>query len=240
MINTRLFLCSVCLFIPSLVSAQEDAAPFEISGVWMPTALGPDGNRYDKYPADMPFLPEIEAGLEDFEANFNPVVDDQTRSCLPYGMPYQMLGTAQYPIEVLESENQITIITELHNDVRRIYMDGREKPQGLLPTWMGFSVGFWEGDELVIETGGLREKGYPRPQSQQAVVHERIRLVDSDNAGPMLQLEVTINDPKVYSSPITVWNYFRRYPGLEMGEYFCSEDLWRQSLDEGAGDIPWR
>lgn len=221
--------------------AAESAAPFDLTGVWMPTSIGPDGERHQVFPDKLPYLPETEAGLAAYEAGYNPVVDDASRSCLPYGMPRQMLVRAQYPTEIIQTDDRITMIVELHNDVRRIYMDGRQKPSGLLPSFMGFSTGHWDGEELVIETSALRPGGYPDPKSTQMTVTEHLRLVDGGEAGDMIELKMIINDPVYYSAPYTATTYFRQYDGLEMGEYFCSEDLWRQNLDGRTGDyIPWR
>jgi len=235
------------LFIATLpilgacVPAQgaESTVP-DISGVWMPTAIGPDGERTRVLGDNVPYLPAITEAIAQFRANYNPVVDDASRSCLPYGMPRQMMVRAQYPMEVIQTDTAITLIFELHNDTREIHMDRRSFPQGLLPTWMGYSVGAWDGTELHVETRSMREHGYPDPQSPALRVQERVRLVDSEQAGTMLEWELTLFDPLTYSAPVVARNYFRRYPGLQMGEYFCSEDLWRQNLDGRSENIPWR
>lgn len=219
--------------------SSEPGIP-DISGVWMPTAIGPDGERAQVMDPDVPYLPEVREAMAAIRANYNPVVDDANRSCLPYGMPHQMVVRAQYPMEVIQTDDEITLVFELHNDTRHIHMDGRSFPQGLLPTWMGYSVGEWKNGELVVETRGMREHGYPDPQSLEMRVTERVRVVDSEAAGPMLEWELTYDDPLTYSRPVVARNYFRRYPDLQMGEYFCSEDLWRQNLDGRSEDIPWR
>lgn len=239
--------------IPALVAcgaeqATEASAPAasavpaapDISGVWMPTAIGPDGERTQVMAPNVPYLPEVSEAIAAFRANYNPVVDDAARSCLPYGMPRQMLVRAQYPMEVIQTDGEITLIFELHNDTRHIHLDARPFPQGLLPTWMGYSVGAWEDNELQVETRSMREHGYPDPQSTELRVTERVRVVESAEAGPMLEWELTLTDPRTYSAPVVARNYFRRYPDLQMGEYFCSEDLWRQNLDGRSENIPWR
>ena len=152
-----------------------------------------------------------------------------------------MLLRAQYPLEIIQTDSRITIVVELHNDVRRIFLDQRSVPVGMLPTWMGYSTGQWKNNELMIETSHIREKGLPRPQSPRLVVREQVRVVDGGDKGEMLEWQVTIDDPLIYSEPFTVTNYYRRYPNLEVGEYFCSGDLWQQNVDGRTGDyIPWR
>ena len=237
-ISRLLITCNVLLL--AVVAQADSGQPVDISGIWMPTVFAPDGSRTQRYPEPMPYLAKVQAGREAFRANYNAEVDDINRSCLPYGMPQQMLGRAQYPFEFIQTPGRLTILTELHNDLRRIYLDGRKAPEGLLPSWMGFSVGHWEKDELIIVTTDLREKSYPNPQSTEVVITERYRLVDSDDAGQMLELRLTIEDPNVFSQPVEARNYFRRYPDVQMGEYFCNEDLWRQNLDGREDAIPWR
>lgn len=219
--------------------AAQTAVP-DISGVWMPTAIGPDGQRVQVMDPDVPYVPEVSAMLAAVRENYNPVVDDSNRSCLPYGMPHQMMVRAQYPMEVIQTDDEIMLVFELHNDTRHIHMDGRSFPQGLLPTWMGYSVGEWKDGELHVETRAMRERGYPDPQSVQMRVEERVRVVESESAGQMLEWEMTLTDPLTYTEPVVARNYFRRYPDLQMGEYFCSEDLWRQNIDGRSEDIPWR
>jgi hypothetical protein len=150
-----------------------------------------------------------------------------------------MLTVAQYPTEIIQTEDRITILVELHNDVRRIYLDGRTPPDGLRPTWMGYSVGRWEGQSLVVTTTAIREQGLPRPQSRDLILQERFTLIEGQ-AGPMIELEITHEDPRIYSQPFTLKTYYRQYDGLEMGEYFCSEDVWRLNLDGNPSELPWR
>jgi hypothetical protein len=227
------------LLVCGAAQAAAPAVP-DISGVWMPTAIGPDGSRTQVTEANLPYRPEVAKAIADFRANYNPVVDDASRSCLPYGMPRQMMVRAQYPMEVIQTGAEITLIFELHNDSRHIHLDARPFPQGLLPSWMGYSVGAWKGGELQVETRAMREKGYPDPQSTELRVNERVRVVNSKDAGPMLEWELTLTDPRTFTAPVVARNYFRRYPDLQMGEYFCSEDLWRQNLDGRSENIPWR
>lgn len=238
--HERIWRLALLLTLASCLSSQAAEEPPNLTGVWMPTAIGPTGERNQVFPEQIPYIAEIEDGLAAFQANFNPEVDDISRSCLPYGIPRQMAMRAQYPTEIIQTPTRITLIFELHNDIRYIHLDGRKHPQGLLPTWMGYSTGHWEGQELHVQTRAIREQGYPNPQSRELVVDERVRVVESRDAGPMLEWQMTLTDPRVYTEPVVIRNYFRQYPGLQMGEYFCTEDLWRQNLDDRSGNIPWR
>ncbi|HEY7671869.1 MAG TPA: hypothetical protein VIC71_06610, partial [Gammaproteobacteria bacterium] len=64
--------------------------------------------------------------------------------CVPPGMPATMTAMVSYPIEIIHSPNRLTILTELDMQLRRIYMDGREFPEGYVTSRMGYSIGHWE------------------------------------------------------------------------------------------------
>jgi hypothetical protein len=104
-------------------------------------------------------------------------------------------------------------------------MDGRPHPSEIEPTWFGHSIGWYEGDTLVIDTTGFNGKGwYDRrgtPQTDRLHTVERWTRVD---AGRLVQ-EVTIDDPGAFSRPFTV-TFQARYtqPGDEMIEYVCAEN----------------
>jgi hypothetical protein len=236
--------CAASLALGAIAAstAAENVAPVDLSGVWMPTAIGPDGNRNRTWPQNPPFLPDARRAYEAYRAHIDADEEeyDSARSCLPYIMPHPMLLVAQYPLEIVQTAGRVTMIFELHNDVRRIYMDGRTPPTGLLASFMGYSVGHWDGDTLVVRTTGVRDGTMAYPHGPRMVVTERLRLIADKDGKTMLEDELTIDDPGTYSAPFKVRNFFRQYPGVEVGEYFCSEDLWRQNLSGNDTKIPWR
>jgi len=148
--------------------------------------------------------------------------------CMPYGMP-SMMAVAVYPIEIIQTPKQITIVTEAFSEVRRIYMD---KPQMKIddvpPGYYGRSVGKWEGDTLVVDTVGIKESvQYQRiPHSDQMRITERIHLVAPD----ILHDQITIEDPVVLEKPIVYTLAYRRMPDYEMVEFVCDNN--REYVDE--------
>jgi hypothetical protein len=218
------------------------SAPVDLTGVWMPTAIGPDGNRNRTWPPKPPFVPAVQAAYDAYRvrADANPEEYDNARSCLPYIMPRPMLLVAQYPLEIVQTDARVTMIFELHNDVRRIYLDGRSPPTGLRPTWMGYSVGHWDGDTLVVRTMSVRDGTTDQPHGPNMSLTERLRLIKDKDGKTMLEDEITVDDPATYAEPFKVRNFFRQRAGVEIGEYFCSEDLWQQNLSGNATKIPWR
>lgn len=81
-------------------------------------------------------------------------VSPRTR-CLPPGIPESYTGTA--PFKILETPGQVTILYEEANSFRQIFTDGRDLPEDPAPTWMGYSVGAWHGDDFVVESSGFNE-----------------------------------------------------------------------------------
>ena len=155
--------------------------------------------------------------------------------CIPDGMPAMMM--AMFPMEVLESPGQITIIQEAYNQVRRIYLDAEQVHYAdAEPRFWGHSVGRWEGETLVVDTVGIKEDVRFRevPHSNQMRITERIRLV-SDN---LMEDEVTVEDPVYLTGPWTwKWLYERR-PEYRMYEYVCEDN--REYADPETGEAQMR
>ena len=150
-------------------------------------------------------------------------------NCVPYGMP-RMMSVASYPIEILETAGQITIITEAFSEVRRVFMDQPQLPiDEVPPGFYGHSVGRWEGDTLVIDTVGIKESlgGYQNlPHSDRMRITERMRLIAPD----VLHDQITIDDPVVLEKPVVYTLAYRKMPGYKMVEFVCENN--REYVDE--------
>jgi hypothetical protein len=142
-----------------------------------------------------------------------------------------MMAVAVYPIEIIQTPKQVTIVAEAFSEVRRIYMD---RPQMQIdevpPGYYGRSVGRWEGDTLVIDTVGIKESvQYQRiPHSDQMRITERMRIVAPDT----LHDQITIEDPVVLEKPYTYTLAYRRLPDYEMVEFVCDNN--REYVDENG------
>jgi hypothetical protein len=143
-----------------------------------------------------------------------------------------MMAIATYPIEVLQTANQVTIITEAFSEVRRIYLDRpQEKIDDVAPGYYGRSVGRWEGDTLVVDTVGIKTtvNGYRgMPHSDQMRISERIRMVGPD----VMHDQITIDDPVVLEKPVTYTQAYKRAPNYEMVEFVCDNN--REYVDENG------
>jgi hypothetical protein len=123
---------------------------------------------------------------------------------------------------VLQTPGQVTIVIEASRTVRLIYLD-ETHPANLEPTFMGHSVGRWEGDTLVVDTIGLRPNWLDitgAPASERMRVVERIRKIDG---GQRLENLLTISDPKMYTRDWTARRVYKWYPGERVEEYICEE-----------------
>lgn len=151
-------------------------------------------------------------------------------ACLPEGVPGMMQGV--FPMEVLETPGQVTIIQEAYNQVRRIYLDEKlPAPEDAEPRFSGHSVGTWEGETLVVRTVGVKD--YVRfrntPHSMNMRITERIRLVNND----FMENQVTVEDPEFLTKPWTWTWMYKRWPGYKIQEYVCEDNRYFQDPERG-------
>jgi hypothetical protein len=159
---------------------------------------------------------------------------DYAARCLPWG--YTRAMQTAYPVEFVHTPKRFAILFESNNVFHIVPTDGREHPKNLEPSWMGNSVGRYEGDTLVIDTIGFNGKTWidtaEHLSSDALHVVERIRLIDADH----LEYEVTFDDPKIYAKPFKNTRVFvRMRPGDELMEWWCMEnnkDLLEGRLSE--------
>ena len=160
------------------------------------------------------------------EAKGAPLATGYT-SCLPDGMP-TMMG-AMFPLEILQSRGQVTIIEEAFTQVRRILLDKPQKTfDAVEPGFYGHSVGKWDGDTLVVDTIGIKEniRYQNAPHSDQMRIRERIHLV----APNILWDEITIEDPVTLEKPWSFTYAYRKMPDYTLLEYVCEDN--REYVDD--------
>jgi hypothetical protein len=140
--------------------------------------------------------------------------------CLPRGVP-DTIGEP-YPVQIVQTPNLVVILYEAGEFFRVIPTDGRPHPSDLDPTWMGNSVGHWEGDTLVVDVTGVNDKvsvGEYRHTTAYHVV-ERFQRVSYDT----LKYSATIDDPNVFAAPWTEVGTFTLHPEWYIQEYICDEN----------------
>jgi hypothetical protein len=226
-------LVAVLVASVSLAAKPDPAREPNIWGVWLGTANTDVDPRYRNTP--WPALELTAWGAAESKRLTTPETPDQ---CMPYGPIAHMSGTSLFPLEIARTTTGIVIMYEPSPLPRRIFMDGRTHPEELDATWLGHSVGHWEGDTLVVDTVGTNGRGRPLngyvagavysktdtaprlPVSDQLHMVERIRLV---GGGEYLEDEITVTDLKTYTRPFTVKHYWQRRPDLDVLEYFCAD-----------------
>jgi hypothetical protein len=205
---------------PRLPDGKVD---FGGKGVWAPIwVLDWADKKYVEQPVEVPFTAKGEALFKERRATNSK--DDPEGYCLPPGVP-RYTGTP-YPFQFIQLPDRVVILYEGASHMyRQIFMDGRKHSADPNPTWLGESIGHWEGnDTLVVDTIGFNGRTWldyvGHPASDQLHVVEKFRRPDSMT----LEYEATIEDPVMYTEPWTT-NFRVSYrPGWDLLEYVCLEN----------------
>ena len=125
---------------------------------------------------------------------------------------------------MVQTPDLLVFLYESRTIYRQVFMDGRPLPKNAQPTWMGYSIGRWEGDTLVVETIGQNGKTWldmrGLPGTEQLKVTERY---SRPNIG-RITIDVTIDDPKAYTKPWSVKLAWRLVPDTDLIESICEEN----------------
>jgi hypothetical protein len=223
---------------------MADGKP-DFSGLWEPVVRrGESMNGGKPLPFTIPKAAEdppdaqfgnIGAGLPEKAAPLTPwaaalraqrtadsAKDNPDAHCLPIGLT--QLHTHPQPRKVIQTPREMVVMYEANGNVRQILMDGRKLPTAdLTPWWYGYSVAHWEGDTLVVETTGFRDDVWldvnGSPLTGTGKMTERWRR-------PMfglMQVDITIEDPKAYIKPFTVRVNHQLMADTELMEFVCEE-----------------
>jgi hypothetical protein len=213
---------------PRLADGRTD-----LSGIWEPAS-----NKYvqnlaaDLKPEDVPFQPWAKTLFDERKTGAHSK-EDQPAHCLPQGVP--RINAAPAPWKVVQTPGFIVIVYEAFNLWRQIFLDGRELAEDAPSTWLGYSTGKWDGDTLVVDTRGFNGKAWidqlGKPSSETLHVTERFRRKDFGH----MDIQITIDDPKVFTKPWTVTEQVRLLPDTELMEAICNENNRDLEHLPGAG-----
>jgi hypothetical protein len=147
--------------------------------------------------------------------------NDPTYGCFPPGVP-QVYASMAAGMQIVEQPGRTLML--FGNNVRQIYTDGRQHPKDLHPSWLGHSIGSWQGETFVVDTTGFNDRTWidrmGHPHSDALHLVERFRHVASST----LELEMTIDDRKTYTAPWTAKKVFRlRPPAMRAGGGVCED-----------------
>ena len=158
-------------------------------------------------------------------------------TCRPPGLPWQQ--DLHFPFMIFQSKNRFDVLYQEYHALQTIYMSPADAPK--TPSYMGTSIGHWDGDTLVVVTKGMKNPIWidvdGTPASANAVITQRIRKV---NDGPWsLRIETTLDDPTYYTHP---WSWERDFswrPEQQIfSEYDCETQVGDKTNDANAGLIP--
>ena len=183
----------------------------DLSGVWLPS-LPSASVRAEP-------LSWAEAIARERQENFGK--DIPSSHCLPLGVTFTGLI---FPMKLVQTASLLVVIDEA-NSTRQIFLDGRGHPKDLNPSFMGHSVGHWEGATLVVDTVGFNDRTWidmgGLPHTEQLHVIERFRRTDLGH----LETEITIDDPGAYKNTWKMKKVTSLAPkDYELLEYVCAEN----------------
>ena len=152
--------------------------------------------------------------------------------CLPSGTPRSY--TAPLPFEIVQVPGRVYMIFQTNSLPRYIYTDGRAHPEGFPATFMGHSIGKWDGDTLVVDTIALDETTWldtvGTPHSDALHVEERLRRTDRAT----LEIDFLFEDPKAYTRPWRGKKVFKLDPDWEMIPGVICEDRFKADFSRKA------
>ncbi len=225
---------------PAKIPRAADGKP-DLSGVWITGALSlligdkearaiQDADRAAGRtlppPEALSYMPEAEAKRQYYLSRRG--IDDPMARCFLSGVP--RITTRPLPFQIVQMKDQVLLLYEAHHAFRIVPTDGRRHPDDIEPSFLGDSVGRWEGDTLVVDVTGFNEKtwlaGVGTIHSEQLHVVERYTRDSADT----IRYDVTVEDAGVLTKPWHEHEIFRLRPNERLREYECienNEDLLR-------------
>lgn len=216
------------------IDAAEPGHP-DFTGLW----TGYRGGGQERFSgfggprAGLPLTEEGQRRLNEYRQLLGPENANPAAYCVDYGVPTMMELPGGYPLEFIQKPDQLTIIYEVENETRRIYIGDRQlPPEERLPSRQGYSQGHWEGDVLVVKTTDLMDgqDQSAHPHSDQATIDERFSLGEDDNGTKVITYEATINDPIYYTEPVRIERKYQPLDGFII-PYRCPDEFWYELLD---------
>lgn len=208
--------------VPKAAAGKPD-----LSGTWESAPEYFYNLANDLKPDEVIMQPWAKAVQADREAKLHQ--DDPLARCMPPGVPRIDMSTpdAPHPFKIVQTPTLIVLLyeTSSNSTFRQVFLDGRPLPQNAQPTWLGYSIGHWEGATLVVDTAGFNglswtdtTKGHP--QTDAAHVTERFTRRDFGH----LEIGITIDDPKAYAKPWSAKVPANLLPDTDLIETYCENE----------------
>jgi hypothetical protein len=202
--------------VPSQPAPRDARGKPDLSGVWVATD--------DPYPEEPQVLPWAAALIKEREENHGK--DAPHNHCLP-GPPPAPGSSAPFITKFVQTGSLLVILFEDTPGFRQVFLDGRGHPSNWDPTWMGHSLGKWDGDALVVDTVGFNDRsslgglgGGPIPHTEMLHMTERYKRVDFGH----MDLAVTFEDPGTFVKPFHMDVKLDLTPQEEVMEFVCENN----------------
>ncbi len=209
---------------------QTDSAPPELLERLIPgTTNGAGEEPLSQYyinifadfkPDETPLRPAAAARFAQRAPNFSK--ESPLPHCLPVGMP--LVEMAPAPYKIIQTPRITFMLYERDTTFRQVFTDGRKLPDDPQPSWLGYSVGKWDGDSLVVDTIGFNDRGWldARGHAHSEALHltERFRRLDFGH----MKVQLTFDDPQTYTRPFTVKLNQRLLPDTDLLESYCADN----------------
>jgi len=194
----------------------------DLSGFWMPA----DNVRHllnlaaDLKPEDVPLQPWASQLYK--ERIDNNGKDHPGVRCLPSGIPEK--SNIPDGLKVVQTPDVLIFLYESRTIYRQVFTDGRPLPKDAQPTWMGYSIGHWEGDTFVVETIGQNGKTWLDMRGLPGT--EALRVIERYTRPTIgtINIDVTIDDPMAYTKPWSVKLSWKLVPDTDLIESICEEN----------------
>jgi len=211
----------------------QTADPHDLSGIW----LGGEGGDRNNSPETL-MTPWGKAKFDSYKPSFGPravpggLGNDPLSNCDPLGVPRIITAhpSGENRIQLLQTPGRLLEFIEYGHIWRDIWTDGRPLPEKPDPSWLGYAIGKWEGDEFLVNSAGFNDRtwldSFGDPHSDEMRLEERYRRVDHNT----LTIRITIHDPKAYLKdwdlPLTVY-HLDPDPNSKIPEFFCvPSEVW--------------
>jgi hypothetical protein len=217
--------------------ASRPAQGADLTGVWNNRAVEGTGEYQGwAFSLELPSMTDwakerFAQAKPTFGPNSFSVADtnDPVYQCFPPGTPRVYFHP--FPMEIIQTPGRVMMLFEYDHLVRQIFTDGRGHRDDLAPSWMGDSIGHWEGDTLVVETTNFNDKTWVDrrgvPHSEQMRVVERIRRIEPDT----LQIDIAVEDPGAFLEPWTGRREYRR-TDWNVEEFMCMDNVSFLNFEE--------
>jgi hypothetical protein len=181
-------------------------------------------------PEPPPYKPDAEKKRQEYLARKG--IDDPMARCLLSGVP--RITVRPLPFEIIQQPNRVVILYEVHHAFRFIPTDGRPHPDDMEPSYLGDSIGRWDGDTLVVDVVGFNTNtwlvGVGTHHSEKLRVTERYTRPDLGH----LNVDVTFTDPDTFDKPLTFSTAMQLLTDTEMLEEVCESkmEFWTGSISD--------